>query len=343
MSALLGGVVALPLTRFCYAWLQQIVGPQMLPNMPIHFSFLALLLTVVLVSLIAGSGGFWHARHQLKDGNKHLSHRRRIVRRVRTIVSLMVVSGLIIKLTMQSMALTYVGHSEKAIGSLGNSVGNLNLVLFLLLILIALTGHTVLKLISHVLYWLGARTLFLNMAAHDIDYTAEKYLPLYTPVTVIAVLITGMSAIMWNIPAYTNTTSANNERLVNFILTIGLYLGVPLLIVLANVLATLLVAKEDNAQQMRQLQLLGLTKQQLLLTQQSHAVILVGVCLAVSLLAGGLVWSLTIHVGRTILYQAPISMAALLAGPFLMAVSMLCLLTIVNLARVYCGKCLTKA
>ncbi|MEJ1311691.1 hypothetical protein QY888_05070 [Latilactobacillus sakei] len=53
VSALLGGVIALPLTRFCYVWLQQIVGPQMLPNMSIHFSFKALLLTVILASLIA--------------------------------------------------------------------------------------------------------------------------------------------------------------------------------------------------------------------------------------------------------------------------------------------------
>ncbi|WP_341843922.1 hypothetical protein QY866_06435 [Latilactobacillus sakei] len=151
-----------------------------------------------------------------------------------------------------------------------------------------------------------------------------------------------MSAIMWNIPAYTDTTSANNERLVNFILTIGLYLGAPLLIVLANVLATMLVAKEDNDQQMRQLQLLGLTQQQLLLTQQLNVVILVGVSLVASLLAGGLVWGLTIHVGRTILHQAPISMSALLAGPFLMASSMFCLLTIVNVFRVYHGNWLTK-
>lgn len=342
VSALLGGVIALPLTRFCYVWLQQIVGPQMLPNMSIHFSFMALLLTVILASLIAGSGGFWHARHQLKDGNKHPSHRRRIVCRIKMIVLLMVVIGLIIKLAMQIMTLTYVGQSEKVIVGLGNSVGNLNLVLFLLLILITFTGQTVLKLASRGLYWLGARTLFLNLAAHDIDYAVKKYLPLYTPVTIIAVLITGMSAIMWNIPAYTNTTSANNERLVNFILTIGLYLGAPLLIVLANVLATMLVAKEDNDQQMRQLQLLGLTQQQLLLTQQLNVVILVGVSLVASLLAGGLVWGLTIHVGRTILHQAPISMSALLAGPFLMASSMFCLLTIVNVFRVYHGNWLTK-
>lgn len=303
---------------------------------------MALLLTVILASLIAGSGGFWHARHQLKDGNKHPSHRRRIVCRIKMIVLLMVVIGLIIKLVMQIMTLTYVGQSEKVIVGLGNSVGNLNLVLFLLLILITLTGQTVLKLASRGLYWLGARTLFLNLAAHDIDYAVKKYLPLYTPVTIIAVLITGMSAIMWNIPAYTDTTSANNERLVNFILTIGLYLGAPLLIVLANVLATMLVAKEDNDQQMRQLQLLGLTQQQLLLTQQLNVVILVGVSLVASLLAGGLVWGLTIHVGRTILHQAPISMSALLAGPFLMASSMFCLLTIVNVFRVYHGNWLTK-
>lgn len=148
VSALLGGVIALPLTRFCYVWLQQIVGPQMLPNMSIHFSFMALLLTVILASLIAGSGGFWHARHQLKDGNKHPSHRRRIVCRIKMIVLLMVVIGLIIKLAMQIMTLTYVGQSEKVIVGLGNSVGNLNLVLFLLLILITLTGQTVLKQIG---------------------------------------------------------------------------------------------------------------------------------------------------------------------------------------------------
>lgn len=273
LTSVAGSLFSHLLTNFCYYYLQGIVGSEMLPTINIEFNIFSFLLSVLIISSIAGFSGLYYSNKIFKENNKKL--RRQWIKNGMT--------SLIFFIWIADIC-CIVFINDYNIGNdfnidISNQLFKANLIIYLMIIHIFL-----IKKLSPQLEVFFARILCI--ASHNYGMITGKWKVLcnlfYLKSLVFSVvigisLLTGVQMLFQNVFCKFQNNS-ESEFKVFFIL----YLAFPIVILITNIVSLTIITFGNEWKENQQLQVLGFSKKNMIFEKLCESLIYSGIVILIS-------------------------------------------------------------
>lgn len=266
-TSIIGSLFSHMLTKFYYFYLQDIVGSKMLPTINIEFNIISFLLSVLIVSSIAGLSGIYYARKIFKENKKKLGQK--------WLTNCMTA---LLFLIWMVVICCIIFINDFNIG-ISNQLFKATLIIYLMIINIFL-----IKKISPQLEVFLTR--ILCKASHNYGVITGKWKVLnnifYLKSLVFSVvigitLLTGFQMLFDNVFCNFQNNS-ESEFKVSFIL----YLAFPIMIIITNIVSLTIVTFSNERKENKQLQVLGFSRKNIIIEKLCESLIYSGIVILIS-------------------------------------------------------------
>ena len=266
LTSVVGSLFSHMLTKFYYFYLQGIVGSKMLPTINIGFNIFSFLLSVLIVSSIAGLSGLYYARKIFKENKQKL--RRQWINNCMT--------ALLFLMWIVDICCMFINYANI---STTNQLFKAQFVIYLMFIHIFL-----IKKISPQLEVFFTRILCI--ASHNYGIVTSKWKVLnnifylkslvFSVVTGIT-LLTGFQMLSNNI---FNNYQNNSES--EYKVALILYLAFPIAIIITNIVSLTIIIFSNDQRDNQQLQILGFSKKNIIFEKLCESLIYSGIVILIS-------------------------------------------------------------
>ena len=266
LTSVAGSLFSHMLTKFYYFYLQGIVGSKMLPTINIEFNIFSFLLSVLIVSSIAGLSGLYYARKIFKENKKKL--RRQWINNCMT--------ALLFLIWIADICCMFINYANI---STTNQLFKAQFVIYLMFIHIFL-----IKKISPQLEVFFTRILCI--ASHNYGIVTSKWKVLnnifylkslvFSVVTGIT-LLTGFQMLSNNI---FNNYQNNSES--EYKVALILYLAFPIAIIITNIVSLTIITFSNDQRDNQQLQILGFSRKNIIFEKLCESLIYSGIVILIS-------------------------------------------------------------
>ncbi|KRL11423.1 hypothetical protein ABC628_09135 [Lentilactobacillus otakiensis] len=262
-SGVIGYFISIPAVNYFYSWAQSLVGKSWLPDGNLTFSWLALMATVLSITVICGGAGFMHS-HKLfvNTRNEMINFKKSSVRpySIIRLIVLVVSGGFLLQSYHSALTVTPLVRNTIRNGyhleAISEYVGPMMEILFWGIVFF--TAVTPIVLPWLIKGWTVTlprrRDANINMAYRNTLFDRSYASSLVGPVLGGEFLLTGVTYITMTFPG-----SGGKEQFINAILSFAFYLGAPLIIILANVLTITIIVSKQHAADLNLMSLLGFT------------------------------------------------------------------------------------
>lgn len=269
LTSAVGSLFSHRLTKFYYFYLQGIVGSEMLPTISIEFKIFAFLLSIVIVSTIAGLSGIYYAKSIFKEQeHKEKTGRQWIKNGITVLLFLIWIADIYCIIFINDFHIDIPNQLLKA-----------ELIIYLMIINIFLIR----KLSPRLEIFF---TRILCMASHNYGIITSKWKVLsnkfYLKSLVFSVvtginLITGFQ-MLYNYVFSNYQYNSGSEFEVSFIL----YLAFPIMIIITNVVSLTIITFSNERKENHQLQILGFSKKNIIFEKICESLIYSGIVILIS-------------------------------------------------------------
>ncbi|MEY8461881.1 FtsX-like permease family protein [Streptococcus merionis] len=276
LSALVGYLLSVPLTGQYYDFLQYFFGKDLLPEIQITADFRAFFGTLLLVTSLSFGAGLYYSYQQMTEPRAW----KRWLLKLWAIVS-------------KSFLILVWGATIWGV-IIGKSL--LDKAQFVFLLLLVQVGICYLLTPGVQLFLLRALSQVMNrfyaslVAYHTLQHEKVYLKSLNSSMLVGITLLTGFQILSQNIFALFQE-DADLEMKVSIVI----YLGTPLVIVFANVIAITILASYQERHYTEQLRVLGVSKKQLVLIKVWEALSHTLLIFIVSTVLNLVIWGLTVY------------------------------------------------
>ncbi|MGT2908078.1 FtsX-like permease family protein [Streptococcus dentiloxodontae] len=251
-----------------YFLIQSFVGEKSLPSIPFSFDWRAALLSLFTIPLIAGTSGYYYSRKLLKIGvlnRGKMGNKRRPLHLIIKGSFALLVLGL-------WLSCIYLLYSASFTSSLDVRFVRLSSIFFMLLlhlfIIYLLTPHLQIFQLKFLSKVLAKSNYAMILAKWTILYKPSYLKSLQSSVAMGITLISGFILLAQNISARFQTNSVAETK-VSFLA----YLAAPIVIILANVISVTILSSHQDLKDVKQLSILGVSKQNHLWILLSYSLI----------------------------------------------------------------------
>ncbi|WP_350356822.1 FtsX-like permease family protein (plasmid) [Lactococcus lactis] len=250
--SLFGSFLSVPCSQLIYHSLQSMVGENMLPDLKISINFKAALFTVIISTVICFCSGFIHAKRLLRLQKEKPKLKYKIMNRMKFIfiilISLIWVSLVVI--VSFNFSLNY------GVPPVLFKAQLLFVILLIHILFLQQISPKLYLIILNRLYQLNIFHGYANiMAIWKISEKTTYLHSLISSMSIAVILLSGLQLLSDNI---FSTFQTNSE--LEFMVSILLYLGAPLVIIIFNIITLTLLTSDEEVKNMRQLSILGLSQ-----------------------------------------------------------------------------------
>lgn len=278
IGAFIGFIFAVPFTVALDMWVTNLTGFVHMPIIPLEFSIPACFWTVAFIFTISGMAGYLHSHKLFVNSQTDILNFKKRRSKFQSITHLLLILisalGLIVSygnsliVTSQAQHYLALGNSHEA----GKTyTQNLMIIMLLSIILFALVAQLILpKIIKFWTRILPRQTsATVNTAYWNTMFDKNYLSSLIAPLLGGSFLLTGITYITSGI----TNGGTNQEATANSIASLVIFLGAPLLIILANVLVITVIVSKQQRINLNQLFLLGFTSTNAIVERIMEAVI----------------------------------------------------------------------
>ncbi|MGT2650653.1 FtsX-like permease family protein [Streptococcus troglodytae] len=239
-----------------YSFIQSFVGEKNLPNIPFSFDWRASLLSLLIVPLIAGTSGYYYSRKILKIGD--FSPKKTRVKRISLhLITKGSFALLVLGLWLNCIYLLYSASFTSSFNVRFDRLSSIFLMLLLhLLIIYLLTPYLQIFQLKFLSKVLAKSNYAMILAKWTILYKPSYLKSLQSSVAMGITLISGFLLLSQNISARFQTDSVTETK-VSFLA----FLAAPIVVILANVVSVTILSSNQDSKDVRQLSILGVSKQ----------------------------------------------------------------------------------
>ena len=269
LTSIVGSLFSHMLTKFCYFYLQGIVGSNMLPAIRIEFNIFSFLLSILIISSIAGLSGTYYAKMIFKEKeNKKKSGRHWIKNCMNILLYLLWIADIY-----------YIIFIDDFNVGIPNQLFKAELIIYLMILNIVL-----IKKISPQIEVFF--THIFCMASHNYGIVTGKWKVLnnifYLKSLVFSVvtginLLTGFQMLFHNV---FNNYQYNSES--EFKVSFILYLAFPIVVIITNIVSLTIITFSNEQEENQQLQILGFSKKNIVFEKLCESLIYSGIVILVS-------------------------------------------------------------
>lgn len=272
LGSFIGFIMAVPVMVHVDSWFVTVFAGSTLarrfPTLPMEFSVRACILTVGFSFIVCAIAGLLHSYRLFVNKSKSILSKKQPQSRFQLVTrSLLVIVSIVtlVALYWNSLTLTpqaqYYLHSNQFHEAGKTYVQNLMLILLISIILFSLISRIILPWLIKVWTWILPRkvspsinTAYWNTLS-DRDYLSS----LMSPLIAGSIMLTGVTYIAGQITNGGGNAAAETNLQESLIL----FVGAPLIIILANVLTITILTSNKKEVDLNQLSLLGFTPQNL--------------------------------------------------------------------------------
>lgn len=282
-GSLIGYVLALLSISPLYQYLQSKIGVEMLPAIEFHFSILVLIVTCGVISFTCLLTGLFRTRRALKlsllGGKAHKFH-------LAAVLLLISLFGLVFNIVK------IVNMSE--LNSSKSSTMQPIFPALLFLILIQAIGGRVgatkfLANITSATSWIPNGVIIT--ARWQAMIASERMSTAIVPILIVQTLVVGLYELLFGM------ADANTIDLQNVWASFLVYVGSPLVLVIANIVSVAMLKGRLQMQNIAQLSLIGFTRSELILERGAENCFQLGVLLVASILSNSVLYGLIVLAG----------------------------------------------
>lgn len=340
----IGFLIGFPFTTLLYNWVSSVVTSNqmdvVLLPLSLAFSVKAFALTIGFVGITAGIAGYFHAHRLFKVTKDDLFNFKKPSskgnRLVQMILILLSGVGLVITYWSSLMVPGQVHHMiaiEGAHRAMRYYVSNLMMIMLLTIIFATLLAPLILpamiKLLAYVIPNNGFASL--NTSYWNSRYHRNYLSSLIAPLFGGAFLLTCTT----EIASHITNGGTNGQSAANATLSLVIYLGPPLIIILANVLAISVITGKQQATDYDQLSRLGFSIHQLISEKWLEALIYAGTFLVCGIIGNLPFYLLVKQIGHNLNAQVNIPWFTTTAWPSALFVLILLFLSAVSSFQIF--------
>ncbi|MFC3931361.1 FtsX-like permease family protein [Streptococcus dentapri] len=239
-----------------YSLIQSFVGEKNLPSIPFSFDWRAVLLSLFIVPLIAGTSGYYYSRKLLKIGEldrEKMGDKRCPLHLITKGSFALLVLGLWLNCIYLLYSASFTSSPNVRFDRLSSIFFMLLLHLFIIYLLTPYLQIFQLKFLSKVL---AKSNYTMILAKWTILYKPSYFKSLQSSVAMGITLISGFLLLAQNISARFQTDSVTETK-VSFLA----FLAAPIVVILANVISVTILSSHQDLKDVKQLSILGVSKQ----------------------------------------------------------------------------------
>lgn len=246
-----------------YGLLQQLFGQKWLPNAPFHFSLMGLVGTCAIVAVTCFVSGFAKTRGALKrlgtiDRHRHMH------------LSFILGGAAFLSLLVAGGSIIFQPAVQQSFDQMTQESGNqFFLALVALAVLQLVAGR---QLLAHFFtflkqYLLLKRQAIIGTAGYQVIANSERLATMLVPILAVQTLGIGLYISLYGF------TPAGQVDVQNALLSFIVYVGAPVIIVVANIVSVAMLRGRHQGANLNQLHQIGFTTGQLMLERLSESII----------------------------------------------------------------------
>ncbi|WP_056945680.1 hypothetical protein, partial [Lacticaseibacillus zeae] len=246
-----------------YGLLQQLFGQKWLPNAPFHFSLMRLVETCAIVAATCFVSGLAKTRGALK--RLGTSHRHRYIH-LSFILGGLAFLGLLVaggRIMLQPAV-------RQSFDQMTQEAGNQFFLALVALVVLQLAAGR--QLLAHFFIFLmqylpSKRQAIIQTASYQVVTNSERLATMLVPILAVQTLGIGLYISLYGF------TPAGRVDVQNALLSFIVYVGAPIIIVVANIVSVAMLRGRQQGANLNQLHQIGFTTGQLMLERLSESII----------------------------------------------------------------------
>ncbi|HEM6305310.1 TPA: beta-carotene 15,15'-monooxygenase [Streptococcus suis] len=286
-----GTILSFVVTDSYYKFLQNLLGRDELPDLVITANIQTVLLSILIVPTIVGLGAYFYSIRLLKKESNSKSNGRNW--RVKATKFINVSVRLFLWLLCIGIIISagFTNNREVIVTQSG-------MILFLLithiLIIQVLSPSTQICLIKLLMKILPSENYAINTSFWNLLYNPSYLKSIQTSMTMGITLISGFILYTRNMYSFMNTINSVHEARASFIA----YLSAPIVLIITSFISITILSSNKDIEDIRQLQILGITKLQLFKIRIAEAIMHSIIISFVSVIFNAIVLMLVRFIGQ---------------------------------------------
>lgn len=268
LTSVVGSLFSHMLAKFYYFYLQDIVGSKMLPTIPIEFNIFSFLLSVLLVSSIAGLSGTYYARMIFKEKENKKKLGRQWIKTCMTVLIFFIWIAFIFSI---------IFINDFKIVGMPNRLFKASLIMYLMIFnifMIKILSPRLEVFFIHIVCMVSKNYGIITgkwKALNNICYLKSLVFSVVTGIN----LVTGFQMLFDNVFC---DFQNNSEFKVSFIL----YLAFPIVIIITNIVSLTIITFCNERKDNQQLQILGFSRKNIIFEKLCESLIYSGIVILIS-------------------------------------------------------------
>lgn len=286
-----GTILSFVVTDSYYKFLQNLLGRDELPDLVITSNIQTVLLSILIVPTIVGLGAYFYSIRLLKKESNSKSNGRNW--RVKATKFINVSVRLFLWLLCIGIIISagFTNNREVIVTQSG-------MILFLLIIHIliiqVLSPSTQICLIKLLMKILPSENYAINTSFWNLLYNPSYLKSIQTSMTIGITLISGFILYTRNMYSFMDTINSVHEARASFIA----YLSAPIVLIITSFISITILSSNKDIEDIRQLQILGITKLQLFKIRIAEAIMHSIIISLVSVIFNAIVLMLVRFIGQ---------------------------------------------
>ena len=286
-----GTILSFVVTDSYYKFLQNLLGRDELPDLVITSNIQTVLLSILIVPTIVGLGAYFYSIRLLKKESNSKSNGRNWRVKATKFINISVRLFLWLLCIGIIISAGFTNNREVIVTQSG-------MILFLLiphiLIIQVLSPSTQICLIKLLMKILPSENYAINTSFWNLLYNPSYLKSIQTSMTMGITLISGFILYTRNMYSFMDTINSVHEARASFIA----YLSAPIVLIITSFISITILSSNKDIEDIRQLQILGITKLQLFKIRIAEAIMHSIIISLVSVIFNAIVLMLVRFIGQ---------------------------------------------